>query len=246
MFLDFKFMVVNLSNKIYNRFKVMAVGVNCVNPKDVTSLLTMMNTVNHWSAWPNVFNYEKVPYVVYPNAGSIDDWDHVNKRWAKDGNISDILENVKVIFGNTIDKKCCLAHSFFTNRYNFQEWMCLGANIIGGCCRIGPDSISKISESIITNIFEAKRYREVEDKKTRSSSEEWSSVLERLKKSSYADQKKQEQVSNYLDGMPYYYTVSISGRPDNGTLIVLLIKSRVLCFTLDIAKVEIITKLCFI
>ena len=75
----------------------MAVGVNCVNPKDVTSLLTLMNTVNHWSAWPNVFNYEKVPYVVYPNAGSIDDWDHVSKRWAKDGNISDILENVKVM-----------------------------------------------------------------------------------------------------------------------------------------------------
>jgi S-methylmethionine-dependent homocysteine/selenocysteine methylase len=70
--------------------------VNCVNPKDVTSLLTLFNSVNHWSAWPNVFNYEKVPYVVYPNAGSIDDWDHVNKCWAKPGDLTDILDNVKV------------------------------------------------------------------------------------------------------------------------------------------------------
>lgn len=78
------------------RFKIVAVGVNCVDPKDVTSLLTLMNTVNHWSAWPNALSFEKVPYVVYPNAGSIEDWDHVNKRWSKPGNQSDILENVKV------------------------------------------------------------------------------------------------------------------------------------------------------
>jgi S-methylmethionine-dependent homocysteine/selenocysteine methylase len=97
---------IKLNECIHDRFKVMAVGVNCVNPKDVTSLLKLMNTVNHWSAWPNVFNYEKVPYVVYPNAGSIDDWDHVNKRWAKDGEISDIIENVKVILGQRDSKKC--------------------------------------------------------------------------------------------------------------------------------------------
>jgi hypothetical protein len=95
----------------------MAVGVNCVNPKDVTSLLNLMNTVNHWSAWPNVFNYEKVPYVVYPNAGSIDDWDHVNKRWAKDGDISDIIENVKVILGQRDNKKCIKKMSTGSPRY---------------------------------------------------------------------------------------------------------------------------------
>jgi len=113
--------------------------------------------------------------------------------------------------------------------------MCLGANIIGGCCRIGPDSISKINESIITNIFEAKRHREVEDNKTRSTSEDWSSVLERLKKSSYADQKKQEQVSNtlgscYRDGMSSYSTVLVSGWPENRTLLVSFIKSFMFLF----------------
>ena len=74
----------------------MAVGVNCVNPLDVTSLLTLMNSVNHWSAWPSVFEYQKVPYVVYPNAGSIQDWDHVNKCWSTEGVMTDILDNVKV------------------------------------------------------------------------------------------------------------------------------------------------------
>ena len=58
-----------------------------------------MNRVNHWSAWPNIFNYEKVPYVVYPNAGCIDDWDHVNKCWTKEADPADILDHVKVSKG---------------------------------------------------------------------------------------------------------------------------------------------------
>jgi hypothetical protein len=73
--------------------------------------------------------------------------------------------------------------------------MCLGTNIIGGCCRVGPDAISKISEDIISNIFDVRRFRELESKKSRSTSDDWSSVLDRLKKSSYADQKKQEQAA---------------------------------------------------
>ena len=82
------------------RFKIVAVGVNCCKPKDVSPLLTLMNTINNWSAWPNVFSFEKVPYVVYPNAGSIDDWDHVNKCWTKPGNRDDILDNIKVVYSN--------------------------------------------------------------------------------------------------------------------------------------------------
>jgi hypothetical protein len=73
--------------------------------------------------------------------------------------------------------------------------MCLGANIIGGCCRVGPDTIEKISETIITNLFEVTRFRESEAKKLRSTSDDWASVLDRLKKSSYADQKKQEEAA---------------------------------------------------
>jgi hypothetical protein len=73
--------------------------------------------------------------------------------------------------------------------------MCLGANIIGGCCRVGPDVIQKISETMTANLFEARRFRESEAKKFRSTSEDWSAVLDRLKKPSYADQKKQEEAA---------------------------------------------------
>ena len=79
--------------------------------------------------------------------------------------------------------------------FTSQEWMCLGANVIGGCCRVGPDTIEKISDAIITNIFEATRFRESEAKKSRSTDDDWTSVLDRLKKSSYADQKKQEEAA---------------------------------------------------
>ena len=73
--------------------------------------------------------------------------------------------------------------------------MCLGANVIGGCCRVGPETISKISDAIIANIFEATRFRESEAKKSRSTDEDWTSVPDRLKKSSYADQKKQTEAA---------------------------------------------------
>jgi hypothetical protein len=73
--------------------------------------------------------------------------------------------------------------------------MCLGANVIGGCCRVGPDTIGRISNAIITNIFDTTRYRESEAKKFRSTDDDWTSVLDRLKKSSYADQKKQQEAA---------------------------------------------------
>ena len=73
--------------------------------------------------------------------------------------------------------------------------MCLGANIIGGCCRVGPDAIQTISDKIVTSILDVKRTREADAKKARATNEDWSSVLERLKKSSYSEQKKQEQAA---------------------------------------------------
>ena len=79
--------------------------------------------------------------------------------------------------------------------FYFKEWMCLGANRIGGCCRVGPDTISKISEAIITNVFDVSRFRDSDTKKFRSTTDDWTSVIDRLKKSSYADQKKQEEAA---------------------------------------------------
>jgi len=50
------------------RFKVLAVGVDSVATEDITPALKILNKVNHWSRFPGILNYEKVPYVVCPNS----------------------------------------------------------------------------------------------------------------------------------------------------------------------------------
>ncbi len=53
------------------RRHLVAVGVNCVDPAQVTPLLKRANRVNRGE--------EKLPYVVYPNAG--EHWDAEKKCW---------------------------------------------------------------------------------------------------------------------------------------------------------------------
>ncbi len=147
--------------------KVMAVGVNCVKPSQVWPLLKCLNSVNHWSAWPENEFYVKLPYVVYPNAG--EDWDAVNKVWKNDNDESeDIVSRI-------------------------GEWMCLGANAIGGCCRVGPTLINQISDEIIANIPKAMEAKEEASLRTRNPRYDWSNVEKRLQKPSYDEQKKRDQ-----------------------------------------------------
>jgi S-methylmethionine-dependent homocysteine/selenocysteine methylase len=56
--------------------KVSAVGVNCVDPNDVSAQLKAFNAANR-----PLEGRRKVPYVVYPNAGSVRDWDAEKKCW---------------------------------------------------------------------------------------------------------------------------------------------------------------------
>jgi homocysteine S-methyltransferase len=58
-----------------------------------------------------------IPYVVYPNSGR--KWDAVNKVW---------LGTTEVGFADSLVK----------------EWIDLGAEIIGGCCGIGPKEIASL------------------------------------------------------------------------------------------------------
>jgi homocysteine S-methyltransferase len=58
-----------------------------------------------------------IPYVVYPNSGR--KWDAVNKEW---------LGAAEVGFADSVVK----------------EWIDLGAEIIGGCCGIGPKEIASL------------------------------------------------------------------------------------------------------
>lgn len=58
------------------------------------------------------------PLIVYPNSG--ENWQAKTKRWA--------------IWSETDE----------TSRLEWQGWYQLGARILGGCCRIGPDEIRRI------------------------------------------------------------------------------------------------------
>ena len=105
--------------------KIKAVGVNCVKPSEVSPLLKRMNLVNNVKSWPNNDFFQKIPYVVYPNSG--EEWDAVNKCWI--GSSQNLIRNI-------------------------PEWMELGANIIGGCCRVGPALIQQIKEEIVFHSYE--------------------------------------------------------------------------------------------
>lgn len=63
--------------------RVVAVGVNCTDPRHVSSLLNLANKVNKWEQFPWKTDYVKVPYVVYPNHG--DRWDAEKNCWDGDG-----------------------------------------------------------------------------------------------------------------------------------------------------------------
>lgn len=133
--------------------KIKAVGVNCVKPSIVTPLLKRLNTVNTWKEWPDNDFYEKIPYIVYPNLG--EDWDSSKKIWK--GNNEDIIRHVK-------------------------EWMELGANVIGGCCKIGPDMIRRINEEITSNLYGVNKLRLKESRDNKRPIDDWAYVEKKLKR----------------------------------------------------------------
>ncbi len=61
------------------------------------------------------------PGVVYPNSG--EGWDAVNRVWTPAGTENSLIGDV-------------------------SGWVGSGARIIGGCCRVGPDQIHAISETV--------------------------------------------------------------------------------------------------
>jgi len=72
-------------------------------------------------------DYEMKNFVVYPNSGEV--YNKLCNCWKEAGNRDIFLDSVK-------------------------QWYNLGAKIIGGCCRTGPDDIKFISDfrsSLIEN-----------------------------------------------------------------------------------------------
>ena len=136
--------------------KVKAIGINCVRPSQVSPLLKRLNTVNNAKTWPNNDFFVKIPYVIYPNSG--EEWDAVNKIWL--GSSEDLIKNIK-------------------------EWMELGANLIGGCCRVGPELIEQIHEEIVLNAHEVSLKRCHERRDNKLPIETWKYVENALQKPPY-------------------------------------------------------------
>jgi len=151
------------------RFKVLAIGANCVSPRDVESILTRLNTVNHWSKFPGVLNYKKVPYVVYPNAGR--SYDPVAKCFTDEKCLQVVLDQIR-------------------------KWIGLGANVIGGCCEVGPDDIRRIADKVTLELFDALEDRAKMEDETRNTRDDWAEIEARLKKPSYDELKKKKSGSD--------------------------------------------------
>lgn len=86
---------------------VIAMGVNCCDPRDVAGALVVARSVT------------SKPLVVYPNSG--ERWDAARRSWAGHSDVADGLVG---------------------------EWIDLGASVVGGCCRITPDAVGRISATM--------------------------------------------------------------------------------------------------
>ena len=91
--------------------QIIAIGVNCIAPKDVSPLLKSINeeSVN-----------ELIPLIVYPNSGETYS---PTEGWIK-------------------AESCLLFESFI------PEWLELGVQYIGGCCRMYADNIKSIRKEV--------------------------------------------------------------------------------------------------
>ena len=75
--------------------------------------------------------------------------------------------------------------------------MQLGANIIGGCCQIGPKITKLISEKVTMEMYGALQARNEEEEKNTNPEDEWTSVLQRLEKP-HEDLKKKDRSKEEL------------------------------------------------
>ena len=48
-----------------------------------------------------------------------------------------------------------------------RKWIGLGANVIGGCCEVGPDDIRRIADKVTLELFDALEDRAKMEDETR-------------------------------------------------------------------------------
>lgn len=167
------------------RSKVVAVGCNCLDPDDVEEVLRRFNAVQDAE---RVSPADRTPYVVYPNRGDV--WDVARKVWVPKaaagggGNSSP---------AGTVPEDRRDDHPSQDDQPVLSKvgaWMALGANIIGGCCTVGPDLIRNLSQEIAVNMFEAVQKRRRDRGEMDDDFEE---TKKRLAKKSHEELKKLDQ-----------------------------------------------------
>ncbi|WP_320778987.1 homocysteine S-methyltransferase [Streptomyces sp. CRN 30] len=89
--------------------EIVAVGVNCCAPGDVTRAVTVAARVTG------------KPVVAYPNSGEI--WDAAARAWTGEPAFS---------------------------AGDVRGWRAAGARLTGGCCRVGPDVIARVAQTLRT------------------------------------------------------------------------------------------------
>jgi homocysteine S-methyltransferase len=89
--------------------EIIAVGVNCVIPSDVTELVSL---AAHTSG---------KPAVAYPHSGEV--WDAGRRAW----------QGAALLAASSV-----------------EEWSAAGARLVGGCCRVLPDTIADISAAAVS------------------------------------------------------------------------------------------------
>ena len=58
---------------------------------------------------------------------------------------------------------------------SIKDWLRLGANIIGGCCRVDPGMIAKIKDKVQEELWEALEYRQQHEEKAPGRND-WASI----------------------------------------------------------------------
>lgn len=110
--------------------KVKAIGINCTSPKYIKSLLEVGEP----------FRNDKA-FVVYPNSG--EKYDGIAKEYV-----------LFLIYSLQLKTTIIEFFRFYGNVRvakiieELDEWVKLGVRVIGGCCRVTPDDIKRITNHV--------------------------------------------------------------------------------------------------
>jgi homocysteine S-methyltransferase len=98
----------------------LAMGVNCIAPELVAPLISTLRSAT------------AKPITVYPNSG--EDWDAEARSWK--GNVT----------GNSKGEPGELD----SLSRQARQWIALGAQLVGGCCRTGPEDIRHLRKTLLS------------------------------------------------------------------------------------------------